>query len=81
MRWSRLALDPFDEGYIEETDPGAPSFTEDPLPLLRVVELEAEPPTLVCHPPPPPPYAIVQYGIIWDRRAPGTYFARLAAWP
>jgi hypothetical protein len=48
-----LALDPFDEGYIEETEPGIePEAYRVPWPTI---ELEAEPPTLVGYPAPPMP--------------------------
>lgn len=51
----KLNLDPFDEGYIEESDPAVE------LEAYRVpwpdIEIEAEPPTIVGYPIPPLPGA------------------------
>lgn len=82
---AKLALDPFDEGYVDFDDEltcpervpwGA--LQEPSVELAEVVELDAEPPTLVGLPPPPPPGPRVDaHGNTWTRRRDGRYYLDL----
>jgi hypothetical protein len=56
--WSHLELDPFDEGYIDDEprhDTCIVTLFVVPMPPDEVIEIEAEPPTIVGYPVPPPP--------------------------